>query len=427
VSTATKAGPPAGGVLDRVERTAWRVPLPTRRLFVTLALIAAGALAASGLAAGWVANRNARIIADAREQGLDLATAVSDFDTSLTAADARAAGTLISGGLEDRQSREDYDADMQAASRALVAAGLVATDADGDDLRVLTQGLSDYAGLVEASRANARQGFPVATSYLEQAQDLAQDRLVPTAEHLRREGERRMARAANDVGGVVGGLAVVLLLAGLGVLVGCSLVIAGRTRRIAHPALLAATLVAVGALVVVTLGIVSQGRELRRAASGDIDAYVAANSAVSGLANLRVTEIGAVAARGGGAALYDDFGAQADDLAAEIADAPGDDQLLADLYDAVGAYAAAVDEVRALDEGGDNRGAADLALSTSQDAYGDAAAIATAGVDNEVGELRDRFDAAEAAGVHPAVPVLLGGVAALLAAGGTLARGRRYR
>jgi hypothetical protein len=427
VSTATKAGPPAGGVLDRVERTAWRVPLPTRRLFVTLALIAAGALAASGLAAGWVANRNARIIADAREQGLDLATAVSDFDTSLTAADARAAGTLISGGLEDRQSREDYDADMQAASRALVAAGLVATDADGDDLRVLTQGLSDYAGLVEASRANARQGFPVATSYLEQAQDLAQDRLVPTAEHLRREGERRMARAANDVGGVVGGLAVVLLLAGLGVLVGCSLVIAGRTRRIAHPALLAATLVAVGALVVVTLGIVSQGRELRRAASGDIDAYVAANSAVSGLANLRVTEIGAVAARGGGAALYDDFGAQADDLAGEIADAPGDDQLLADLYDAVGAYAAAVDEVRALDEGGDNRGAADLALTTSQDAYGDAAAIATAGVDNEVGELRDRFDAAEAAGVHPAVPVLLGGVAALLAAGGTLARGRRYR
>lgn len=427
MSTATKAGPPAGGVLDRVERTAWRVPLPTRRLFVTLALIAAGALAASGLAAGWVANRNARIIADAREQGLDLATAVSDFDTSLTAADARAAGTLISGGLEDRQSREDYDADMQAASRALVAAGLVATDADGDDLRVLTQGLSDYAGLVEASRANARQGFPVATSYLEQAQDLAQDRLVPTAEHLRREGERRMARAANDVGGVVGGLAVVLLLAGLGVLVGCSLVIAGRTRRIAHPALLAATLVAVGALVVVTLGIVSQGRELRRAASGDIDAYVAANSAVSGLANLRVTEIGAVAARGGGAALYDDFGAQADDLAGEIADAPGDDQLLADLYDAVGAYAAAVDEVRALDEGGDNRGAADLALTTSQDAYGDAAAIATAGVDNEVGELRDRFDAAEAAGVHPAVPVLLGGVAALLAAGGTLARGRRYR
>lgn len=427
MSTATKAGPPAGGVLDRVERTAWRVPLPTRRLFVTLALIAAGALAASGLAAGWVANRNARIIADAREQGLDLATAVSDFDTSLTAADARAAGTLISGGLEDRQSREDYDADMQAASRALVAAGLVATDADGDDLRVLTQGLSDYAGLVEASRANARQGFPVATSYLEQAQELAQDRLVPTAEHLRREGERRMARAANDVGGVVGGLAVVLLLAGLGVLVGCSLVIAGRTRRIAHPALLAATLVAVGALVVVTLGIVSQGRELRRAASGDIDAYVAANSAVSGLANLRVTEIGAVAARGGGAALYDDFGAQADDLAGEIADAPGDDQLLADLYDAVGAYAAAVDEVRALDEGGDNRGAADLALTTSQDAYGDAAAIATAGVDNEVGELRDRFDAAEAAGVHPAVPVLLGGVAALLAAGGTLARGRRYR
>lgn len=427
MSTATKAEVPTGGLLDRVERTAWRVPLPTRRLFVTLALLAAGALAVSGLAAGWVANRNARVIADAREQGLDLATAVTDFHTSLTAADARAAGTLISGGLEDRQSREDYDSDVRAASEALTAAGLVATDADGEDLAVLTQGLADYAGLVEASRANARQGFPVAGSYLEQAHDLAQDQLVPTAEHLRREGERRMAKAANDVGGLVGGLAVVLLLAGLVVLVGCALVIAGRTRRIAHPALVAATLVAIGALVVVTLGIVSQGRELRRAASGDIDAYVAANSAASGLAGLRVTEIGAVAARGGGAAIYEEFDAGADALATDIADAPGDDQLLAELYDAVAGYTAAVDEVRALDEAGDNRGAADLALTTSQDAYRNAAGIAETGVDNEVGELRDRFDAAEAAGVHPAVPVLLGGVAALLAAAGTLARGRRYR
>jgi hypothetical protein len=418
---------PAGGLLDRVERTAWRVPLPTRRLFVTLALLAAGALAVSGLAAGWVANRNARVIADAREHGLDLATAVTDFHTSLTAADARAAGTLISGGLEDRQSREDYDSDVQAASEALTAAGLVATDADGEDLADLTQGLADYAGLVEASRANARQGFPVAGSYLEQAHDLAQDQLVPTAEHLRREGERRMAEAANDVGGLVGGLAVVLLLAGLAVLVGCALVIAGRTRRIAHPALVAATLVAVGALVVVTLGIVSQGRELRRAASGDIDAYVAANSAASGLAGLRVTEIGAVAARGGGAAIYEEFDAGADALATEIADAPGDDQLLAELYDAVAGYRAAVVEVRALDEEGDNRGAADFALTTSQEAYRNAAGIAETGVDNEVGELLDRFDAADSAGVHPAVPVLLGGVAALLAAGGTLARGRRYR
>jgi hypothetical protein len=427
VSTATKAAPPAGGLLDRVERTAWRVPLPTRRLFVTLALVAAGALALSGLAAGWVANRNAIVIADAREQGLDLATAVSDFDTSLTAADARAAGTRISGGLADRTTRALYDEDLDAASQALIDAGLVATDADREDLATLNEGLADYAGLVESSRANARQGFPVAGAYLDQAHGLAQDELVPTAARLRREGERRMAEAVNSVGGPIGALAVVLLVGGLVVLVACSVVVAGRTRRVAHPALLVATVVAVGALVVVTGGIFSQVRELRQAATGDVEAYVAANTAAGDLAGLRVTEINAVAARGGGAAVYEDFATQAQALATSLGEAPGDEVAIAELQGAVDVYTEAVGEVQTTDESGDNRAAADLALSSSATAYEAADEVAGANVEREVDELRDRFDAAEAAGVAPAVPVVLGLVAALLAAAGTLARGRRYR
>jgi hypothetical protein len=422
-----KAAAPAGGLLDRVERTAWRVPLPTRRLFVTLALVAAGALALSGLAAGWVANRNAQVIADARAEGLEFATAVTEFDAALTAADARAAGTLISGGLEDRTTRSLYDTDLQNASQALTDAGLVATEADREGLATLNEGLADYAGLVEASRANARQGFPVASSYLDQAHDLAQDELVPTAAQLRREGERRMAQAVNSVGGPVGLLAVVLLLGGLAVLVACSVVIAGRTRRVAHPALVVATVVTVGALVLVTSSIISQVRGLHQAATDDVDSYVAANSAASALAGLRVTEINAVAARGGGAAIYDDFATQATELSAALDEASGDDATIADLQGAVDAYVAAVDEVRATDEDGDNRAAADLALSISRDAYEAADEMAAANVDAEVDQLRDQFDDAEAAGVAPWVPVLLGGLAALLAAAGTLARGRRYR
>ncbi len=434
MSTATKAASPAGSLLDRVERTAWRVPLPTRKLFVTLALVAAGALAASGLIAGWVASRNANTIADAREQGLELATATTDFRTRLASADAIAAATLIAGGLESTDSRAAYDDALLRASQALTEAGLVATEADREDISALASGLVDYAGLVETSRANSRLGFPVGSAYLNQARDLANDDLVPRADRLRRVGEQRMARAANSVGGPVGALAVVLLVAALVVLIGCSLLIAGRTRRIAHPALLAATVAVIAALVVVFGGIVSQSRELRQAATGDIDAYVAANQASSGLSDLRVTEISAVAARGSGGPLYEQFGEDAATLQAELTDAPGDAAGIADLRTAVDAYTTAVvDQVQAADERGDNQAAALLALSTSpdeagsQDAYEAADAIASDNVGREADDLAGRFDAAGDADIQPIVPIALGGLAAVLAAAGTLARGRKYR
>ena len=221
---------------ERVERTAWRVPLPTRRFFVALALVAAAATAVSGVAAGWVASRNADTIDDAREQGLELATAVSDFRTNLASADARAAATLISGGLEDPESRAGYDADVLAASHALTDAALVATDDDRSDITEMADGLLAYAGLVETARANSRQGFPVGASYLGEARDGVNNELVPLAERQRRVGERRLAQAVNSVGGPVSGFALVVLVGGLVVGLGCAVLIAGSTRRVAaHP------------------------------------------------------------------------------------------------------------------------------------------------------------------------------------------------
>ena len=434
MSTATKAAAPAGSLLDRVERTAWRVPLPTRRLFVTLALVAAGALAVSGLAAGGVAARNADTIADAREQGLDLATAATEFRTRLASADATAAGTLIAGGLESTESRAAYDEDILEASRALTQAGLVATDDDAEDIGILASGLVDYAGLVETSRANTRLGYPVGSAYLNQARDLANDDLVPRAERLRRVGEQRIARAANSVGGPVGALAVVLLVAALIVLLGCSLILAGRTRRIAHPALLLATLAVIAALAFVFDGIASQSRELRQAATDDIDAYVAANEATSTLSDLRVTEISAVAARGSGGPLFEEFGADTGALLTQLTEAPGDPGDIGELHSAVETYTTAVvDQVQAADESGDNSAAAQLALSISPDdtgsadAYDAAITVAERNVENETGDLAQRFDAAGDADIPPVVPIVLGGIAAVLAAAGILARGRKYR
>ncbi len=398
-------------------------------------MLAGAALVLSSVAAAAVAARNADTIADARDNGLGMAQAATNFRTHLANADALAAGTLITGGLETTAQRAAYDEQVLLASEALTQAGLAATDDDEELVNALSDGLVRYAGLVETSRANSRQGFPVGAAYLDQARSEANDVLAPQAEQLRREGEQRMARAANSVGGLLGGVAVLLLIVGIVILVGCGAVVAGRTRRFAHPALLLAGVAAIAALVIVTGGIVAQGNELRRAATGDIDRYVQANENANALSDLRVTEIDAVAAKGGGAPIYEDFAADAaelegaDGMSAQSPSDPG-----ATGFSALTAYAEAVvgDEatsVRELDiTAGKNVDAAESTREgTSKEAYDSANSVLTGFVTDADGALDDRLGAAADANVNPLLPLLLGGLAAGLAVAGILARGRKYR
>lgn len=411
-------------ILGTIERAAWRIPLPSRRLFLAVASTLVGALVASSLAAAWVAARNADTISGARETGLEIARNATEFRTNLAAADAEAASTLISGSLEDPDSRGRYETNLLEASQALTAAALVATDDDTEDIEALSDGLLRYAGLVETARANSRQGFPVGASYLTQARQMAQDDMVPRAERLRRVGEQRVAKAANSVGGPIAALAVGVLVVALLVLLAATAVLAGRTRHVTHPAVLAATLVIVAALVVVTAGLARQGSELRAAATTDIDAYVAANDAAFALSSLRVTEIGAVAAHGSGAPLYQQFHEDADTLVAQLSE----DETASELLTSVRGYTEAVDEVEATDTGGDNLGAADITLDgDSATGFQEADEQATAAVDAAASDLGERFDAASNADIPPLLPIVLGFLAAGLAAAGTLARGRRYR
>ena len=284
----------------------------------------------------------------------------------------------------------------------------------------------------ESSIGQTRASTPAENARVDEL--LAELELVPLAERQRRVGERRMAQAVNSVGGPVSGFVLVVLVGGLVVVLGCAVLIAGRTRRVvAHPALLAATLVMAGTLALVAMSIASQARELRQAATGDLDAYVAANDASSRLSQLRVTEISAVAARGSGQELYDRFAADATALTTQLTEAPGNPGGIADLSAALDVYTSAAEEVRLRDEQGDNRGAADLALPAlpdaagSADAFQDANRIATENVEREAAELQRRFDAAADADIQPLLPITLAGLAAVLAAAGILARGRRYR
>lgn len=415
MSTAARPAPTSGGVLDAVERRAWGIRVPTRRLFVVLAAATAGVVVVASLAAAWVAAENRSTIADARREGLQVARAASTFSASLVAADADASGALIAGGLDVPVPEKDYADHLRDASLALTDAAAGATADDVEDIDALAEGLVAYTGLVETARANSRQGYPVGATYLSQARRLAANDLVPRAERLRREGERRVAQAANHLVRPAASAAVLLLLAAVAMVVLASVTVAGRTRHVLHPGLVVATLVAIVSLAIMTLGIARQTTTLSAAASDDVEGYVLANDTSSDLSRLRVTEIAAVAARGSGGPLYQSF----DEQVAEL----GRDQV-----GFVDGYVDSVAEVEATDLQGDNRGAAEITLTgTSFEQYQSAAAGIDDSVDREAATLADRIDEAGSAGISPFVPLGLGTLAAGLAAAGILDRGRRYR
>jgi hypothetical protein len=415
--------------LDRLERLAWSVRVPTRRLFVVLAIWLALLLGLSGLVSGAVLSRNASTIDSVRDSGLGVAEAAAEFRTELAAADAQAAATLISGGLEAPERRAAYDESILKASTALTQAALVGEDEDSGDIGSLSDGLLDFTGNVATSRANSRQGYPVGAAYLSQARIASQDDLVPRADRLRRSGEQRVAEAANSVGGAASGVGIAVLFFAVAGLIGGAALVAGRTRRIVHPALAVAVIASMVAFILVITGVGSQSTELRHAATDDLPRFVSANEVSSTLSNLRVTEINAVAARGSGEALFDQFSVDAAALLESVTSAPlasaGIDQ---ELREALREYIAGVEAVEAADEAGDNREAADLTLNGASSAGFQRATVAASNAVMATGDdVTARVDAAESGSVDATAPIVLFGLAAALAAIGVLARARRYR
>jgi hypothetical protein len=412
-------------VLDFVERRAWGIPLPTRRLFLVLAWLTAGVLLVASLTGAWTVSRNAATIDGARDHGFLIARSTAAFRTNLAAADAIAARTLIAGGLETSESRRQYTTALLGASAALTDAALVATDDDREDIETLADGLVSYSGLVETARANARLGYPVGAAYLSQARTLANDELIPTAEQLRREGEQRVARAANDIGGLTGIVSVALLaLATCGIIV-ASVIVAGRTRRMLHPALIVSTIaIALGTFVVIG-SIARQVNALRTAATTDFADFVDVNDTAYLLSSLRTTEIAAVGARGSGAEIFNQFATGAEDLRQRL---EADDRATPATRSAVVNYLDMVASVAETDAGGDNQAAIGMTLDgPSADAFEAASGAVTDELSGTADDLRHRIDRARNATVEPLIPLALGVLAALLAAAGILARGRRYR
>ena len=132
------------------------------RLRLAAVLLAVGAIVFGALAGSAVSARRQAAHSVATDTEPLLVTAEGLY-ASLSDADATAATTFLTGGLEPPARRERYAGDMRAASGQLAtlarqAGGSAQTRAA---VRTLATQLPVYSGLVETARTNKRQGFPV--------------------------------------------------------------------------------------------------------------------------------------------------------------------------------------------------------------------------------------------------------------------------
>lgn len=191
---------------------------------VVLCLLA-GSTSADQLS-GKIARRDAVL-----ERTEPLAYAAQTLYVALSAADASAATAFLSGGIESPQVRGQY---QQALADAAAALAEATTGAADERTRMIvaqiTADLPAYTGLVEAARANNRQGFPVGSSYLHEASLVMQNSLLPNAEKLSKDRLAALRHDQHDIGALPWTSIVLLVL----VLISCgvgTLVLLRRTNR----------------------------------------------------------------------------------------------------------------------------------------------------------------------------------------------------
>lgn len=139
---------------------------------------------------------------------------VQEIQSSLLRADALATNAFLVGGLEPAETREAYDAAIDDVL-TLTTDAADAQPADRDVLADLNIAVRTYTTAVTQARDNNRQGFPVATAYLNSAGASLRADALPIVKAL---VDTNAARATDEMKGQhpywlfgVGALAAVLL------------------------------------------------------------------------------------------------------------------------------------------------------------------------------------------------------------------------
>jgi hypothetical protein len=308
---ARTASPMLASARRRIEELRARSSTTPGRLRLAAALVVAGAIVFGALAASAVSARSQAAHSVETDTEPLLVTAEGLY-ASLSDADATAATTFLTGGLEPPARRERYAGDVRTASGRLAtlarqAGGSAQTRAA---VRTLATQLPLYSGLVEIARTDNRQGFPVGAAYLRQASTLMREQLLPAAGRLYEVEARRLSgdyRSGVSAGTLLAVIAVVCAM--LGLLAAVQVYLARLTHRTFNvPTGLATALVlALGAWMIV--GLIGEQNALGRAQRTGSDP-VQVLSAVRILALRAQGDEGlALVARGGGEASLTDLDA----------------------------------------------------------------------------------------------------------------------
>jgi hypothetical protein len=414
---------PRRSITDRVRDLFEGTPGMLRLLGGVTALVAV----AFGVAGALVVGARSGDIGDLRADAAQLVL-LQEARTSFVAADAAATNAFLVGGLEPADTRQDYEEGVRLGAEALTAASVAADDADVDDLADVTNALAQYTGLIEAARANNRQGFPVGVAYLRQASSLMRTEALPTLESLAESVDARIAssyESSESAGTALWliGLGAVVILAGAGVW------LIQRTRRWVSMPLVIAMAVIGGATVIagaamlyaqaratdVRDGAYARAADLTQARIGAFDAK--SNESL-GLINRGSGQTFEVQPGG-----FDDLMASAQDV---LPEEPASLRSTLDGYDDVHT------RIRDLDDNGDWEAAVALAVSDAPDGSNGAFSAFDDVSDEELASATDEVDDDLAAARQPLgaarlLLVVAGLVAAVAAWQAFAERLREYR
>jgi len=228
----------------------------------------------------------------------------------LADADATAANSFLSVGLEQPDRRARYNADLKTATDDLtsVSRQVGSSTAAQQAVAAVTEQLPVYTGLVEAARANNRQHLPVGAAYLGQASTLMRAQILPAADRLYRVEANRLNSSYRS--GTAPIDLIVMILVGLAALAGLvytQIFLAGRTNRIVNVPLLGGTLLVLVLSVWIVAGFGLEQHRLNKARShGSNAVQVLAQARALGL-RAQADENLSLVARGGGAQYDNDF------------------------------------------------------------------------------------------------------------------------
>ena len=116
---------------------------------------------------------------------------IQAIHTNLVSANADATNAFLVGGLEPPEQRAHFVNSMAAAA-GLIADAASAQPADREVLGALNKTLITYEGLIEQARANNRQGLPIGSQYLKDANSVLQDDSLPLVKALVEANEKRV-------------------------------------------------------------------------------------------------------------------------------------------------------------------------------------------------------------------------------------------